>query len=211
VPRPIGEHQESLAKRLRALRAAGGYSGSGFARHLGWQQSRVSKLETGFQIATRDDVVAWAAGLDLDESARRELIDLAKLAASEYRDWQEEFDKRGSGGGIQRAIRERDRATTVVRQLVLGVIPGLLQTPAYARDVIAAPGGPGKWGASDPAELERIVGERLARQALLDEPGRKFHFVFAETFNEFPALQKRNTFTIDDALKAMGEVVSGAS
>ncbi|HVY05637.1 MAG TPA: arylsulfatase [Burkholderiales bacterium] len=33
---------------------------------------------------------------------------------------------------------------------------------------------------------------------------------FAETFKEFPALQKPNTFTIDDALKAMAEPVAGA-
>jgi arylsulfatase A-like enzyme len=34
---------------------------------------------------------------------------------------------------------------------------------------------------------------------------------FAETFKDFPAVQKPNTFTIDDALKAMSEAVPGAS
>jgi arylsulfatase len=34
---------------------------------------------------------------------------------------------------------------------------------------------------------------------------------FAETFKEFPALQKPNTFTIDDALKAMVEAPAGMS
>jgi arylsulfatase len=33
---------------------------------------------------------------------------------------------------------------------------------------------------------------------------------FAATFEEFPALQKPNTFTIDDALKAMSQPVAGA-
>jgi arylsulfatase len=34
---------------------------------------------------------------------------------------------------------------------------------------------------------------------------------FAETFKEFPALQKPNTFTIDDALKVMAEAPAGVS
>jgi arylsulfatase len=33
---------------------------------------------------------------------------------------------------------------------------------------------------------------------------------FAETFKEFPIIQKRNTFTIDDAIKAMEDTVGGA-
>ena len=33
---------------------------------------------------------------------------------------------------------------------------------------------------------------------------------FAETFKEFPAVQKPNTFTIDDAMAKMSEAVSGA-
>ncbi len=32
---------------------------------------------------------------------------------------------------------------------------------------------------------------------------------FAATFKDFPAIQKPNTFTIDDAMKKMSEAVSG--
>jgi arylsulfatase A-like enzyme len=34
---------------------------------------------------------------------------------------------------------------------------------------------------------------------------------FVETFKEFPAVQKPNTFTVDDALRKMGEAVPGSS
>jgi hypothetical protein len=34
---------------------------------------------------------------------------------------------------------------------------------------------------------------------------------FADTFKEFPAIQPANTFTIDDALKMMSDMASGAS
>jgi hypothetical protein len=32
-----------------------------------------------------------------------------------------------------------------------------------------------------------------------------------ETFKEFPAIQKPNTFTVDDALRKMAEAPAGAS
>jgi hypothetical protein len=34
---------------------------------------------------------------------------------------------------------------------------------------------------------------------------------FAETFKDFPAVQKPNTFTIDDAMEKMSEAVASAS
>jgi arylsulfatase len=34
---------------------------------------------------------------------------------------------------------------------------------------------------------------------------------FADTFKEFPPIQKPNTFTIDDAINAMGDAAGGAS
>jgi arylsulfatase len=33
---------------------------------------------------------------------------------------------------------------------------------------------------------------------------------FVETFKEFPAVQKPNTFTVDDALRKMEEAAGGA-
>lgn len=34
---------------------------------------------------------------------------------------------------------------------------------------------------------------------------------FVDTFKEFPAVQKPNTFTVDDALRKMSEALSGAT
>jgi arylsulfatase len=35
--------------------------------------------------------------------------------------------------------------------------------------------------------------------------------MFAETFKEFPAIQKPNTFTVDDAIAKMSEAASSVS
>lgn len=48
----------SLGARLRELR--GGLTGRDLADRLGWTQSTVSKLETGKQTATAEDLRDWA-------------------------------------------------------------------------------------------------------------------------------------------------------
>jgi transcriptional regulator with XRE-family HTH domain len=180
VARPIGAHQKRLADRLKELTREAGISGSELARRLGWGQPRVSKLLNAVSIATRDDVVNIANALQAGKTVRQELVELALRAASEYQSWRDEFYARGGGAQVQKMLADLDRNTTVTRQLVLGIVPGLLQTPAYARDVIRAPGGPKNWGADDDASLDYIVEQRLKRQSVLRDAGREFHFVFAE-------------------------------
>ncbi len=52
--------RERLAKALKALRAGAGLSGARLAGMLGWQQSKVSNIETRKQLASEDDIAAWA-------------------------------------------------------------------------------------------------------------------------------------------------------
>ena len=53
-----------LAEALTALRVGAGLSSFRLAEMLGWQQSKVSKIETRKQLASEDDLAAWvgAAG-----------------------------------------------------------------------------------------------------------------------------------------------------
>ncbi|MGQ0773017.1 MAG: helix-turn-helix domain-containing protein [Pseudonocardiales bacterium] len=57
----LNPHRVRLAARLRELRTATGLSGNRFAAHIGWDQSRVSKLETGAQLPTDEDLRTWVA------------------------------------------------------------------------------------------------------------------------------------------------------
>lgn len=180
MARPIGPHQKRLADRLEQIRSDADISGSELARRLDWPQSRVSRLLNAVYVASREDVVKIVNVLGLGKTVRLELVDLVRLAASEAKTWRDEFYARGGGGQVQKMLADLDRNTTVTRQLVLGIIPGLLQTPAYARDVIRAPGGPRNWGGSDDASLDWIVEQRLKRHSVLRDEGREFHFVFAE-------------------------------
>lgn len=57
-----------------------------------------------------------------------------------------------------------ERAASLIRTYEVQFVPGLLQTPDYARAVLSLVH-------DDPGEVERRVGLRIRRQALLDAPG----------------------------------------
>jgi arylsulfatase len=66
---------------------------------------------------------------------------------------------------------------------------------------------------TDPYEFAATTSNKLLR---LDDPQRVLHLCsaircgkFAETFKDFPAVQKPNSFTIDDAMAKMSEASSG--
>lgn len=177
--RPKQPNQLRLAARMKQTRVDSGVSGTAFAVRLGWQQSRVSKIETGKQIPTHDDVDAWADKLQLPDNLRAELHQLAAAAHSEYQSWLELFYARGGGAKAQEAIGSLERATAVTREFWPNMLPGLLQTEQYARDAVSIPGGPRAWGAGKD-EREKIVAARMTRQAVLQDSGREWHFVIGE-------------------------------
>ncbi|MFD5089413.1 helix-turn-helix domain-containing protein [Amycolatopsis thailandensis] len=201
MPRPILPNQARLAARMHELRAATDISGSELARRLTWTQSRVSKLETGRQTATHEDVDAWADKLQLDAGIRDELHQLAEAAHHEHKSWLHTFYARGGGANAQEAIGSIERMTKVSRDFLHGMCPGILHTEAYAREALSIPGGPAAFGA-DEAEREKIVAARMARQKALTEPGRSFKFVLGEA-----ALWARfgTTETLIDQLEQMAE------
>ncbi|MGH3602747.1 MAG: helix-turn-helix domain-containing protein [Pseudonocardiaceae bacterium] len=68
-----------LAARLKELRAGKFRSGNQFAAHVGWPQPRVSKIETGAQRPSAQDISTWVNAVDEGPEVEAEL--LAMLAA----------------------------------------------------------------------------------------------------------------------------------
>lgn len=177
--RPKQPNQLRLAARMKDLRVASGVSGTALATRLGWQQSRVSKIETAKLIPTAADIDAWARTLQLGPETTVELHDLAQAAQSEYQSWLQIFYARGGGAKAQEGIGSLEYATTATREFWPNMLPGLLQTEQYAREAVSIPGGPRAWGAGKD-EREKIVAARMARQTVLREAGRSWHFVLGE-------------------------------
>ncbi|WP_031081626.1 helix-turn-helix domain-containing protein [Streptomyces sp. NRRL WC-3549] len=166
----------ALGARLRGLRVAcpgGRLTGQQLAQRLGWQGSKVSKLEKGKQTATPEDLRAWADATGRPD-AYAEL--LARLAGfeSHIRSW-----RRALAGGfkpLHEGLSAEIERTSEMWIWEEAVVPGLLQTPAYARHVIQRYsellGGAG--------DIEDAVRARVQRQEWLYRAGRKLHVLIWE-------------------------------
>ena len=185
MPPVLNPRRPRLAGRLREVRAGAFRSGNAFARHLGWVQSRVSKLETGTQLPTEDDIRDWVVGSAAGEDVEAELLELLAAARVEYSNARDV--QRGDGlAARQASLAELESQTRRLCQYQPAVMPGLVQTAAYARELLGLPGGPLSHGAAE-TDVELLVAERIRRQAILYEPQRRIQLVIGEAALVQPA------------------------
>ncbi|MER6557261.1 helix-turn-helix transcriptional regulator [Streptomyces sp. NPDC001027] len=156
--------RRKLGAELRTLRAQAGLTSGEAARLAGWHQSKVSRIETGTSGSKPADV--------------RLLLDVYGVADPQLRELMLALAGADSGGGGGRdhwwhayrgvlppAYRDfisLESQASAMRTLETTVVPGLLQTPEYARAVtLAAVEG------LDDEQLDTLVEVRLARQDVL--------------------------------------------
>jgi len=160
-----------LAERLRTLRAPLFRSGSALARHLGWQQSKVSRIELGQQLPSRDDLDQWIDAVGADPEELHQLLDEAHVQTVSNR-----AQARGIHGlpGAQDDLAALERASTLVAEYQPHMVPGLAQTAAYARGWLTQTDRP---TTLDTVDVDGVIEARLSRQGLLYQPGH--HVVIA--------------------------------
>lgn len=197
VPALITPQRALLARRLRDLRAAAFPSGSALARRLhadhptgSWHQTRVSKLERGLQRPTERDITQWGEATGASPHDLDELRELLAATRVEYATFGQLYHRAGSPAADQARTTTADAETKRIAEYQPGMIPGLVQTAAYAREVLSLPCGPSAAGASSD-DIEAIVGERIKRQDVLYQPDKKIHLVIGEAAlrTRFGALQ----------------------
>ncbi|MFJ7203122.1 helix-turn-helix domain-containing protein [Streptomyces sp. NPDC098789] len=165
--------REALGARLQELRVEAGLDGKGLAERLGWHRSKVSRVQSGKQTPTLADLEAWAAATGRP-SVAGELKGRLTGVELHYRSWRRQL---ASG---HRARQERAIAETVSTRVIRGVemvrIPGLFQTPDYARHTFAANAEFHR----TPRDVEDAVRARIRRQEALYAPGKNFKFLLWE-------------------------------
>lgn len=154
-------------------------SGAELARRTGWVQPKVSRLETGTQLPTEDDLRTWARHTGASSEQLEALLDMLSAARVEYTPTVDLL-ARGALALRQAHIGAMEAAAARIGEYQPAFLPGLVQTPAYTRALLELPGSARSKGASK-EELDRIVAARGNRQALLSEPGRRWQFVIGET------------------------------
>ncbi|MFF8971456.1 helix-turn-helix domain-containing protein [Streptomyces sp. NPDC014995] len=163
----------ALGARLRELRAEAGLNGKDMAERLGWQRSKVSRLETGKQTATAADLTAWAQAADAPAEAA-DLQSRLRGLESHQRSWRRQL---ASG---HRAVQDRYvaeyRHTTTLRGYEATVIPGLFQTPDYARHLLIR----NAELMQSPRDTDEAVNARMKRQDVLYEADKAFRVLIWE-------------------------------
>ncbi|WP_433265322.1 helix-turn-helix domain-containing protein [Actinosynnema sp. CS-041913] len=126
--------QRRLARRLRQLRHSAGVSIEDAATRLGCKQPKVTKMELG-QLGVKPDEARLLCELyGAGEATTTSIVLLARNA--KQRGWYQSYDEAASPENIEFAELETDAVSVSAFQVDL--IPGLLQTPEYARAVIRA-------------------------------------------------------------------------
>lgn len=143
-----------LGEHLKRARIASGYrSQDALASTLGTDRSVVTKSETGERPPNVNVLTAWLDACEITGQLREVLEGLSKLA-------------RTREGPVKQWVApwfETEAKAHTLRYWAPVIVPGLVQTPAYARELFAAMG-------HDEGKVSELVDVRMGRQAILELP-----------------------------------------
>jgi len=163
-----------LAAELRGIRESKGKSGDAVATALKWSPSKISRYERARTGLRPREVERLLDYYQITGPRRALLLELAEDAAQ--KGWWEEFGDSLSED-YQQFIGLEHEATSMAIWHV-DVVPGLLQTEAYARHIISSysriePVAPGMIG--------RMVRVRMRRQQVLNREELQLSVVLDES------------------------------
>ncbi|HXZ75640.1 MAG TPA: helix-turn-helix transcriptional regulator, partial [Streptosporangiaceae bacterium] len=175
VPGSPTVRRRRLAAELREIRESKGKSGDAVAAALKWSPSKISRYErarTGLQPREVERLLDY---YEITGARRTLLLALAEDAAQ--KGWWEEFADELSADYQQFIGLEHEASSIAIWHV--DVVPGLLQTQAYARHIISS------YNRVDPRAprmVERMVKVRMRRQQVLNrEPELQLSVVLDES------------------------------
>lgn len=175
----------ALAARLAGLRAAAGLSGNALAKRMGVVQSRVWKIEHRDLLpADEDEIREWVRAAGADDGAIPELMGMLAAARAEQ-EFASVFRSKGGAAAYQDRVGAIEERSARIGEFQVGVIPGLLQTADYARELVSLPAGLRAWGIDD-AGIAAAVAARQRRQEILLQRGRVVQAVISEAALRIP-------------------------
>ncbi|GGY94680.1 XRE family transcriptional regulator [Streptomyces nitrosporeus] len=160
------EPRARFAEELRSLRAARGDSLRQLGERLGWDWSLFGKMEKGETVGGPEVVEA----LDQYYETPGLLLALWELAISDQTQFKERY----------RRYMALEAEATSLWHFAVSIVPGLLQTPGYARELLAAGGLRGD-------TLDQQVEARTGRRELLaGEAAPQFRTILSEAVLRSP-------------------------
>ena len=165
-----------LAERLYRLRRDARLTGDQLAAAIGWPEktgrTKVSKIEHGKQMPSERDIRDWTEKTGHLEQAA-ELLELLEDVKTVHVRWRRRLQ--GGHAAVQEDIDRRTRAAKRIRNAELVLIPGLLQTRAYAQAMAAQVAS--VYGTDD---VDAAVTAHMQRQEALYDGSKAFEFIVTE-------------------------------
>lgn len=166
--------RKELGVRLRQLRRSAGLTGKALAEATGQHFTRVSRIENGVQAPTERNIRDWCTVCAAEDQIP-DLIATAQSVESAYLEWA-----RQSRAGMRRLGDLHSiatyQATTTFRIHEPIVMPGIFQTEAYIRRMLAF------WYAylNAPDDTDATVAMKAERTAVAMNPAKRISVILGE-------------------------------
>ena len=163
-----------LAARLREIRLDAGLTARALSARAGWHEAKTSRIESAKQPVTDSDIHTWCQACNATEQAA-DLIAASRGIDSLYIEWRRL--QRTGLRRLQQSYQLLFEQTKLFRVYCPNVVPGLLQTPAYATALLSAISV--FHGATD--DVQDAVAARISRNRILGTGNRRFAIVIEES------------------------------
>lgn len=188
-----------LGQALRALRMQTGLTEGQLAGKLGITQTSVSRYEVGTRLPTFEMLDRIADALGVPKRVRQQLLEQLHGAQTQVRSARS-IAQRGLGRR-QGEIARTEAQAKHIRNFQAALVPGLLQTPNYARRIFEGGGR-----AKSAEDLARALAARLDRQAILHDSEKRFGFVILEAVLLLPRGSIQDMLAQLDRLQSVSEL-----
>jgi hypothetical protein len=169
APRTSGVQARALGMAIHKQRMATGRTLVSVAKQAGISKSTLGRLENGL-LPQQLDITRILVAIGLQDPEFQELKELAEAARSP--NWLAARGGADLPWQLQMLI-DYEQIATHITQVSLGLIPGLLQTEDYAREVLAL-------GGVAQEDLNCRLSARMKRQAVLDRSTLTFEAIVDE-------------------------------
>jgi transcriptional regulator with XRE-family HTH domain len=160
-----------LARELLDLRKESGLTHAELAAKIGQSRAQISRLENG-HVVDLDDVIKILEVFGIVDDRWIEIMTIARDASE--RGW---WESNKAMGPRQALSANLEAGAVSIREYQLVFIPGLLQTPEFARARVDAEHALG----DGPYSADKSADARLGRQRMLRRPdGPTYHVVLDE-------------------------------
>lgn len=167
-------HKRRLRSELRKAREAVGMTQREVAAAMDWSASKLIRIETGAVNISTNDLRALLAHYGADQARIDVLVEVARAAREQPR-WSLYRDV---AGPEYIAFLGYESSASVIRNFEPMVVPGLLQTEEYTRELLRVTTDQD----INKVDLDPLVDLRMQRQELLvrESAPPKFNFIMDE-------------------------------